>query len=698
MTSMPPAAGGSDFSRTAIDSDTTASPPQWWPGSLVRAWIAVAAAGLIAACLLCMALVSHFWDEATLRNEQQQQEMVVSFAARALDARLETYQRVLQSIALSLHTSTLEPSAPLELQLYEASSHVGIFDSLMVADLRRVTQLYESDANTKDASHEAQLALQQTLADGKPQVRAVMSESDSPHLKVIFAIALRNAEGAVRGGLAGIARVARSSILPAELELASAQQFVLANADGRALAISVANAPQSAVRFSQQPVPAQWQSLMESRTTAPQSELFAGNLVTRVPLPLPRWHMFAVRDIGSKLHGWQRMSGWQWLVMLLLMALLVSGVIGVLLWLSKPINALLAQPRWSRRKTGGEIIAERRRATDNGPTSKFALQAALQAETQNIQAHLKALEQMCEQSQTNYAQLEASLRQLMQAMPVGMIWLEDDKVRYANPLVARLLGMNMQALEGKQVQTLLREQTNAEIWLQHASQTVQDFGHYREEVLWQTPAGQRNWLMLQGSLLHQPAQGSVWILQDAKELRANRETEWWQCMHDRATGLLNRKGLAEAVEPLCENALTGLSVQVPHACLWIEMDYLQVLQNHAGQSAAQSVLCQLAYLLQREAPTGYAARMAENALVLWLYAPNDADPVQTLAWRLCERVAQWSPVFKGQCYGFGLSIGWWWAAAAPPHIDAGLKLAQRASAAARREGQGKAVKSIPDWC
>ena len=694
MTSMPPATGGSDLVPSTASSESTAAHAGWWPGPLVRVWILVAAAGLVIASVLCMVLVTHFSDATTLRNAQQQQEMAVSFAARALDARLETHQRVLQSIALSLHSSTLEPSAPLELQLYEASSHVGIFDALVVADQRRVTQLYAADGNGNGAAIEAQQALQQTLSDGKPLVRAITAEPESPHLRVIFTVALRNAEGVVRGGLAGISRISRHSILPAEL--ASAQQFVLVNDDGRALAVSNAEAPNGEVRFAEQMVPAQWQSLLSSRSTSPQSERLGSHLVTRVALPLPRWNMLAVQEVGYSLHGLQRMSLWHWLGILGMLTTLAGVVVLLLMWLSRPINTLLAQPRWSRHKEAHHLVGERRRVSDRGPASKFALQTALEAEAHNVQTHLKALELACTQSQADNARLEATLEQLLQAMPIGTLWLEGQRVRYANALASRLLGLPAMSLEGKDIDVVLHEQTGAQAWQQRVMQTVQDFGHYREEVLWQSPTGQRCWLMLQGSLLQKPAQGSVWMLQDARELRSARESEQWRLLHDAASGLPNQRWLEARLQPLWTHASDALS-DVAHACLWVEMDYVQILQNHAGRDAVQAVMCQLAYLLQREAPAGYAARMSESAIALWLYAPASEDAVQTLAWRLCERVEQWAPAFQGQRYGLGLSIGWWWATKAPRSVKEGLATAKDASACARREGQGKAVKAVPNW-
>lgn len=56
-------------------------------------------------------------------------KMVASFTARTLGVRIETYQRVLQSMGQGIHSSMLDTPYLLGLLLREDAGYAGIFDT-----------------------------------------------------------------------------------------------------------------------------------------------------------------------------------------------------------------------------------------------------------------------------------------------------------------------------------------------------------------------------------------------------------------------------------------------------------------------------------------------------------------------------------------------------------------------------------------
>ena len=704
--------------------------------------------------MLCLGLLAHYADTQTVRDERRQQEMVASFTARTLGMRIDTYQRVLQSMGQGIHSSMLDTPYLLELLLREEAGYAGIFDTLVMAGNDGSMVSYAPSGGDPAGGSALRDVLRRTLTDGKPQVSQMTMGSEAPQLGLLLTVPLRQGDGAVRGALAGVVRMGLSSLLPQPEEGQAPQRWLLVEQDGLVLAdsqrlpkaeelvlpatasVGAPHAPGptpaaagEAGGNSPQPSPvatpnaaldgtpgassaaagnaagatlstpaatvqralgisdAQWRSLSSSATANADSQLWDSLLVTRVGLPLPRWQVLAVRDLSPRLLGQQRLTPWQWLALVCTAVAVALALLALLWWVSRPLRGLLrgGARAWASSTVPGALVAS--------PLSVAAsplASAVAQDETAHIRAHWQALEEDVDRSQRQAGSLESAMVQLLETLPGGAIWEQDDVLLHVSRRAAALLGRDAKPLQGAPLHQLLYDQPGARQWVQHATVSMASFGHCRGELPWKLAPGATRWLQVQGQCFQAPAQGNLWRIDDAEVLRQRRRMARWQDAHDAATGLPNRFTLQAQLQSWCD---TPPQPRPAQALLWLDVDYFTALNATAGRAAGDEVLRQVAWLLQREqGALGMAARVEADAFVLWLRPAGDEASVQTLAWRLCAAVQGWAPQYGGQRFVLGLSVGWWWSDAEALDAEQLLRTAEAACREAKRAGQGRAVQ------
>lgn len=683
--------------------------------------------------MLCLGLLAHYSDADTLRDERRQQEMVAGFTARTLGLRIETYQRVLQSMGQGIHSSMLDTPYLLELLLREDAGYAGIFDTLVMTGRDGSMVSYAPSGGTPAGGSALRDALRRTLSDGKPQVAQLAvddaAEGATPQLGLVLTVPLRQADGAVRGVLAGLVRMGLPGLLPQPEEDAPSQRWLLVDQDGLLLADSqsVQPAPQgreaaaNAAGAAASPISsalamgrvqtalgvsdAQWAALSSSSTANADSQQWGRLLVTRVGLPLPRWQVVAVRDLSTRLLGMQRLTLWQWLALVATAVAVALALLGLLWWLSRPLVGLLRQG--TRRRAGAPLprplVAPARpggRRQASGPAGSPPAVLEVQApqvldEATHLQAHWQALEQDLHHSQQQAGSMEAAVVQLLESMPGGAVWEQGERLLYVSRRAAALLGRDAKSLQGAHLHQLLHSQPGARQWVESVTNSLIGFGHFQGEVPWKLQSGFTRWLQIQGQCMHLPAQGNLWLLRDAEEARQHRRQARWQDAHDAGTGLANQYTLHTQLQSWCG---ASSQAQQGQGLLWLDVDYFTALNATAGRAAGDEVLRQVAWLLQREQGAhGLAARVGADAFVLWLRPLGSEAAVQTLAWRLCTAVQEWAPRYGGQRFVLGLSVGWLWTPATDWSADQLLRTAEAACREAKRSGQGRAVQAqLPD--
>lgn len=650
---------------------------------MVRSLGLAIVAGMLLLSMLCLGLMAHRADADTLRNERQQQEMVLGFAARTLNARIETYQRVLQSMGQGIHSSMLDTPYLLELLLREDAGYAGIFDTLVMTGSDGSMVTYAPSGGAPAGGSTLRDVLRRTLSDGKPQVTQMPREEAPAQLGLLVTVPLRQADGAVRGALAGVVRLPLTGLLPLPGDGQQGLQYMLLDEEGGMLAHSDPQHPLGRMDQELGEYAAQWPGLSSISTSNADSQHWGALLVTRVGMPLPRWQMVALRDVAPQLWSMQRLQPQQWGGLLLAMLLLSLA----LWWSLWRLGKALYRP--ARRAL--QAVAAPQPLPPSRPDAWLAESATSAAPADPWQA----LEQQLHASQQQAQGLRSSLVQLLETWPQGAIWAQGEVLQHASHRAAHLLGRDAKSLVGLHVGQLLQGQPAARAWVQASAAGMAGFGHYRGELLWQLPDGASRCLQIEGMRLRPPAEGSLWLLEDAGPQRQRSSLPQWLAAHDPSTGLANRQQLEQQMHT---TPAPTSHADAGQALLWLDVDYFRVLNATAGRAAGDEVLRQVAWLLHREQGVqGVAARVGGDEFVLWLAQARDASAVQTLAWRLCEVVRSWTPEFGGQRYALGLSIGWLWTApggAAPQQL---LTAAEQACRAAQREGLSRAVQALlPD--
>lgn len=651
--------------------------------------------------MLSLGLLAHYADAETLREERHQQEMAASFATRSLSVRIETYQRVLQSMGQGLHSSMLDTPYLLELLLREEAGYAGIFDTLVMTGSDGNMVSYAASGGTPEGGSALRDSLRRTLSDGKPQVGQIPPDSAAPQLGLLLTVPLRQPDGGVRGALAGLVRISLASVLPQPAE-GEGQQFLLLDQDDTVLAQSATPGAQAAfspwlVQLSR--FGTRWASLSSPSTPNADSQQWGTLLVTRVGLPLPRWQVVALRDLSPRLLSMQRLTAWQWAGLVGLALSAAMALLVMLRWLSRPLAR-----RWLPvASPAPEFTAEG--LSTEGPRTVFPPAPLPPGALYGPEVQWQALLQERDASVRQGLGMEAAFTALLDALPQGAIWARGQAVYYATRRAAVLLGRDGKALAGQTLEQLLLHQPGARQWMQQARVGMAGFGRYRAALAWQPGAAPPRWLQVECMPLPTGQADSLWLLVDGAAQQQRRQQADWLHTHDALTGLpLQRQALVQlqawqsAARAAVSAAAGGVAGQ---ALLWVEVDYVAVLQATAGRAAGDEVLRQVAWLLESEqGAQGMAARAGTEGFVLWLPQAPSAAHVQTLAWRLCETVQAWAPQFGRQTFALGLSIGWLWvdpADAAARPVQALLQAAETACRAAQRGGQGQAVQArLPD--
>lgn len=642
-----------------------------WPGAVLRF-----AAALALSCMLCLTGLAYVSDVETLRDEERQQEMTAHFVARSLDIRIETYQRMLQSMGQGVHSSMLDSPYVLGLLLREEAGYSGIFDTLAMAGRDGSLVTYAQSGAVLADSSALRDALRRTLSDGKPRV-AQQPQDEDHLLGLLLTVPLRHADGTVRGALAGMVGIPQQSLLPQgqnTQEGQGQQQFMLLDAEGHLLAHSQARDQQSLGSVPQvlRSHGSAWDSLSSTTTSNADTQLWGTLLLTRVGLPLPRWQVVVVRDVSAPLRGMQRLAPWQWLGLIVLAVALALALLGGVEGLRRRLARLQAHGLWPTPPPLGKTEAEATVA-EPVPLPWPMLEAPHQRGCPfSLQAQ------------------ESAIVQMLEALPMGAIWARSNALHHATRKAGWLLGYEPGALVGLTLEQMLQGQGGARNWAEQGMESLIGFGQFRRELVWQQPGGRCMALQVQAMVLQPPELGSLWLLEDALPHQHARSQADWQQAYDVLTGLANRQTLELQLQTWC----TAAAAPWYMGLLWVNVDYFSAFNATAGHAAGDEVLRQVAWLLSRERGLeGMAARMEGDAFVLCLCQPQAEGSVQSLAWRLCEVVQAWAPRVGAQCYALSLSVGWLWVEAAGASPPALLHLAESACREAKRQGQGRAVQA-----
>ncbi len=179
-------------------------------------------------------------------------------------------------------------------------------------------------------------------------------------------------------------------------------------------------------------------------------------------------------------------------------------------------------------------------------------------------------------------------------------------------------------------------------------------GGFEGEVQLMRRDGAVFWVHARGrGVVHgDPAQGTIWLLDDISKVREHREQLAWTASHDLLTGLTNRVGFV----PLLDQAIEQ-SMRQPSCVLFIDLDRFKAVNDTAGHAAGDALLRELGRQLAAQVrQSDTVARLGGDEFAVLL--PHCPVPqAMTIADKLRAAVEAHVLAWEGRHFSVGASIG-----------------------------------------
>ena len=620
------------------------------PGPLVLRLAFVAALLVVLAGVVSGWLVARASGQEALRQIVSQQTDEVEVVARLLSSKIEQSQKVLRTVAASITPEMLDSPSSLEWLLHQGLPAIQFFDVVQVAQrdgqLRihwRYGQL-EQAANLDPVERDT---LRRTLAQGKPMVSELIAGCGGDGC-VMLTMPLHAADGSVMGVVAGGLKLQSPALLPGAMawpERADSRLLVFTQ-EGTILLHSDATHVMGNVRDEPglAPAYAQWRVQARALDGMGATQVLPEHLVSMAAMPLPQWVVARVTDAHAALaplRAAQQQVGW-WAAGAI--ALCAAGAVAWLLWLAHPLAQLCV------------------RATAAGQTQPAAPLEWLHAggEVGALARVLQALEQDRARSQA----MERHFQAVLEHAPMGVVVLRLGHVEVAGRQACQLLGYQPEQLRGHTVRDLYLSDADYDETGARMRASFAAHGTLTGDVRLKRKDGSPVWVRVQGRSVDvsEPDAGTVWILEDLAASHAARQQNAGDPLHDALTQLTNHAGCLQRMQGLLSERQAGAGVSVEEdvccgAFLHLDLSHFAVINDAAGHSAGDDVLCYVARLLENEVgQSGWVARLGGDAFGVALPRCSPAHAAM-VAEQLCAAVQAWEPVYAGRSYLLGVSIG-----------------------------------------
>jgi diguanylate cyclase (GGDEF)-like protein/PAS domain S-box-containing protein len=265
-------------------------------------------------------------------------------------------------------------------------------------------------------------------------------------------------------------------------------------------------------------------------------------------------------------------------------------------------------------------------------------------------------------TQENLEQVTRRVQLLLEASDEGIIGLDNEgRCTFANQAAARLLGYELDQMQGKPLQQLVRDEFEGGIeerWesgavlrcLQHHTRQRSAQDMYWRSAWRQFPVE----YTVSPILADDQEGGAVLIFHDASEKRAMAKQLRHQALHDPLTGLVNRRGFETRLEELIASARRE---NRGHALCFMDLDHFKLINDSCGHTAGDELLRQLPRQFQAVVRSDdVLARLGGDEFgVLLPY--TTLEQAAEIADKLRGAVREFRFSWRGKAFSVGVSIG-----------------------------------------
>ena len=646
---------------------------------------------LAAALLVVLSGVVSGWLVARASAQEAQRQIVsqqtdeVEVVAHLLASKIEQSQKVLRTVAASITPEVLASPSWLQWLLHQGLPAVQFFDVIQVARQDGQLSIHLRDGQLDQPASLDPVerdALRRTLAQGKPMVSELISECGGDGC-VMLTMPLHAADGSIMGVVAGGLRLQSPALLSGAMALPErdGSRLIVFTQEGTILLHSDATRVMGNVRDEPDlgPAYAQWQSQARALDGIGATQVLPGHIVSMAAMPLPQWVVARITTAPAALAPVRAAQQQAWWGVASAIALCVLSAVVLLLWLARPLARLCARA----------AVAER-----VPPATPLLPWPRAGGEVGALARVLQALEQQRASSKAVEKQFQA----VLEHAPLGVVIMRSGRVEAAGRQACQLLGYQPEQLRGHLVRDIYLSDADYADTGARMRASFAAHGTLTGDLRLRRKDGSPVWVRVQGRSVEPgvPGADTVWILEDLAASHAARQQNTGHSAHDALTQLINRAGCLERLQDLLSKrqAVAGDSADEDVGCgafLHLDLSHFAVINDAAGHSAGDDVLCYVARLLETEiGQSGWVARLGGDTFGVALprCSPGHAAIV---AEQLCAAVQAWEPVYDGRSYLLGVSIGLVVLDAQLKNAAAVLHAADMACYRAKRAGRNQTV-------
>ena len=269
----------------------------------------------------------------------------------------------------------------------------------------------------------------------------------------------------------------------------------------------------------------------------------------------------------------------------------------------------------------------------------------------------RAVRRMLDQGRQRRVQTEGLVHQLQAVLDnaqVGIVFTRDGRFELVSQHFCDTFGWEKAQLIGEPTRLIYASDAAFKSFGERAMPQFAQHGRFVGEVELIRHSGEVFWVQARGRAVvpGDPTQGTIWILDDVTQARAQRESLAWSASHDSLTGLVNRaefeRLLAQAMSRAGRHAFCAL---------FIDLDRFKQVNDSAGHAAGDALLRDVAQLFTRNVRhTDIVARLGgdEFAVLLHRCPPPKA---LAIAEQLRAAVERHELMWEGKRHSVGTSIG-----------------------------------------
>lgn len=575
----------------------------------------------------------------------------VDTVSKTISARLANRELALGRSAAQWPSNTLPDEAAASAFLRSQAALGALFTRVMVVDGQGqvIAEADETRVRAGQESVRERAFFKRAMTEG----HAIMAEpgpaGSTQPLEVVLAVPLggRGLIGSQpRALLCGVLRPQTDNLLPDLSDHGSGDgappiDTVLTDADGRIIAHPDAHllrhdvSEDARLRIASE----RWRRQGSPLEPAAWTWHIGPQFVAMAAVPEADWMVFRTAPADLMLGGpdaARREAVWMSVIVAIAGAALIMGLSHVLL---RPMRQL---ERRALRLLDDQLPPDAQWPQSSGEIGQLS----------RVFQHVLATRAA---SQHRSDELLTLMRAILRHAPVGIGFMRTGRFEFVSQRLSDDLGYVDVELVGRSARSLLPNDQQYRGLLKSAQAAFASGRTYQAEHEFRRRDGHTFWAYLQGAALdrRKPEAGSIWILSDISELRAQREQLSWSASHDSLTHLVNRREFEARLARICASKRRT----EPNCLLTLDLDGFKAVNDGAGHAAGDAVLQDVATLLtQRVRDTDTVARLGGDEFAVLLIG-CDLERARLIGEQIRSRIEAHTRDWNGRRLRVGASVG-----------------------------------------